>query len=82
LLHFPEDKDSRMSGSANLDVRLPIGVLFLLLGAILAVFGVLTRADTVLYVQSGGININLVWGAMMLLFGGVMTALAAVARDS
>ena len=71
-----------MSGSANLDLRLPIGVLFLLLGAILAVFGVLTRADTVMYAQSGGININLAWGAMMLLFGGVMTALAAMARDS
>lgn len=71
-----------MSGSANLDLRLPIGVLFLLLGAILAVFGLLTRADTVMYAQSGGININLAWGAMMLLFGGVMTALAAMARDS
>ena len=71
-----------MSNAATLDVRLPIGVLFLLLGAILTVFGVLTRADTVMYVQSGGININLAWGAMMLLFGGVMTALAAMARDS
>lgn len=71
-----------MSGSANLDLRLPIGMLFLLLGAILAVFGLLTRADTVMYAQSGGININLVWGVVMLLFGGVMTALAATARDS
>ena len=71
-----------MSGSANLDLRLPIGVLFLLLGAILAVFGLLTRADTVMYVQSGGININLAWGVVMLLFGGVMTTLAVTARDS
>ena len=71
-----------MSGSANLDLRLPIGILFLLLGAILALFGLLTRADTVMYAQSGGININLAWGAAMLLFGGVMTTLATLARDS
>ena len=71
-----------MSGSANLDLRLPIGVLFLLLGAILAVFGVLTRADTVMYAQSGGININLAWGAAMLLFGGIMTTLAVTSRNS
>ena len=71
-----------MSGSANLDLRLPIGVLFLLLGAILAVFGVLTRADTVMYAQSGGINITLAWGAAMLLFGGIMTTLAVTSRNS
>ncbi len=70
-----------MSGSANLDLRYPIGMLFLLLGAILAIFGLLTRADTAMYAQSGGININLAWGVVMLLFGGVMTALAAAARD-
>jgi hypothetical protein len=70
-----------VSGSANLDLRYPIGMLFLLLGAILAVFGLVTRADTVMYAQSGGININLAWGVVMLLFGGLMTALAAAARD-
>ncbi|WP_309669501.1 hypothetical protein [Gemmatimonas sp.] len=69
-----------MSGSANLDLRTPIGLLFIVLGAILATFGVLTRADTVMYAQSGGINLNLVWGVVMVLFGGIMTALAVVAR--
>ncbi|QJR38227.1 hypothetical protein HKW67_13090 [Gemmatimonas groenlandica] len=59
---------------------MPIGVLFLLLGAILAVFGLVTSADTAMYAQSGGININLVWGVVMVLFGGIMTALAAMAR--
>lgn len=71
-----------MSGAATLDLRLPIGLLFLLLGAMLAVFGLLTRADTVMYAQSGGININLIWGVVMLLFGGVMTALATLGRRS
>ncbi|WP_310570919.1 hypothetical protein [Gemmatimonas sp.] len=69
-----------MSGSANLDLRTPIGLLFIVLGAILAIFGVLTRADTVMYAQSGGINLNLVWGVVMVLFGGIMTAFAVVAR--
>lgn len=70
-----------MSGSANLDLRYPIGMLFLLLGSILAIFGLVTRADTVMYAQSGGVNINLAWGVVMVVFGGIMTALAAAARD-
>lgn len=69
-----------MTGSANLDLRYPIGMLFLLLGAMLAIFGLVTRSDIVMYAQSGGININLAWGVVMVLFGGLMTALASMAR--
>jgi hypothetical protein len=60
------------------DIRLPIGLLFLAIGAVLAVFGV--RSDPQIYeAHSLGLNINLIWGGAMALFGVVMLALAGVA---
>ena len=55
----------------SLDLRLPIGVLFLLLGALLVVFGLVS--DPAIYAASLGVNINLWWGGVMLIFGGAMT---------
>ena len=49
----------------NLDLRLPIGLLFTILGAILVVDGVMVGAQVL------GFNVNLLWGAVMVLFGGV-----------
>lgn len=65
-----------MSGSAEMDLRFPIGLLFLLLGTILTVFGVVTNGDTAMYAPSAGVNINLVWGVVLIGFGLVMTGLA------
>jgi hypothetical protein len=60
----------------HLDIRLPIGLLFAVLGAILAVFGLLTMfnigADKAIYDRSLGYNINLLWGLVMLAFGAFM----------
>lgn len=61
-----------MSGYAHFDIRLPIGTLFSLLGAILVVYGVTTWADANLYQRSESIDINFWWGAIMLVFGGTM----------
>ncbi len=58
----------------NLDIRLPIGLMFLMIGAILGVFGLLS--DPAIYQRSLGININLWWGLVMFLFGAVMLLLA------
>jgi len=59
----------------NLDIRYPIGYLFLVIGAILTVFGLVS--DKAIYVaHSLGLNINLSWGIVMLAFGAVMVALA------
>jgi hypothetical protein len=58
----------------NFDLRLPIGLMFTLFGAILAIFGVVS--DAKIYEKSLGININLVWGSVMLLFGLAMLFLA------
>jgi multisubunit Na+/H+ antiporter MnhG subunit len=57
----------------GLDIRLPIGALFSLLGFVLAAFGLVS--DKELYQRSLGVNINLLWGVVMLMFGLTMIAL-------
>ena len=69
-----------MSGAAGLDVRYPIGGLFVVLGLILAGYGLATGSDAGLYAPSSGVNVNLWWGAVMLAFGLVMAFLAARSR--
>ena len=54
----------------GLDIRLPIGMIFTIFGIMLIVFGVFS--DPSLYAQSLGININLIWGVVLLLFGAIM----------
>ncbi len=60
----------------NLDIRIPIGMLFTVLGVLLAAFGVATMAGAAggnaIYERSLGVNINLIWGLVMLGFGLVM----------
>ena len=65
-----------MNESNAMDLRLPIGLLFLLLGAILTAFGIMTNADPAMYAPSAGVNINRTWGIVMIAFGVLMTGLA------
>ena len=58
----------------NLDVRLPIGLMFTILGVALAGFGL--TSDPAIYDRSLGINVNLWWGLVLLAFGIAMLALA------
>jgi intracellular septation protein A len=58
----------------NFDLRLPIGIMFSLFGLILTVFGAIS--DKAIYQHSLGININLVWGIVLLVFGVFMLFLA------
>ena len=58
----------------GIDIRLPLGGLFLLLGAILLIYGAVS--DPSLYQQSLGINVNLYWGVVLLAFGALMFALS------
>jgi hypothetical protein len=55
----------------GLDIRIPLGLLFLATGAIMTVFGFLTRGSAI-YEKSLGINLNLGWGIGLFLFGLVM----------
>lgn len=61
------------------DVRLPIGLLFLAIGALVAAAG-LTGDPKVMEAHSAGLNIDLVWGGVMAAFGAIMLALAAIHR--
>ncbi len=59
----------------NFDLRLPIGVMFTTFGVILTIFGAIS--DKAIYAEhSLGININLIWGIVMLVFGLFMLFLA------
>jgi ABC-type Fe3+-siderophore transport system permease subunit len=53
----------------GLDIRWPIGLMFSLIGALLAVDGAVVKSD---HAISLGININLVWGLILLVFGVLM----------
>ena len=65
----------------QLDVRLPMGLLFLLLGLILVGYGL--AADPAIYAtHSLGQNVNVTWGAIFALFGAAMLTLAAKARKT
>jgi membrane protein implicated in regulation of membrane protease activity len=63
-----------MSLGTRLDVRIPIGAMFTLFGAIIAVFGLVS--DPAIYQRSLNININLWWGLVMVAFGGVLLIMA------
>ena len=62
-----------------MDVRLPIGILFAGIGALLIAAG-LTTAPEDLKLVSTGFNLNLVWGGVMLVFGSGAIALALGAK--
>ena len=60
----------------GLDIRWPIGLMFSLIGALMAGYGLLTVSDAQLYQCSLGANVNLYWGLVLLVFGGAMLAMA------
>jgi hypothetical protein len=66
----------------GLDIRLPIGMMFSLLGALLALYGLCTASDSDMYKSSLGTNINLWWGLVLFLFGAIMLGFALFARFS
>ena len=59
----------------SLDLRIPMGLMFTMVGAILTAFGLATRERADLYARSLGIDANLWWGVVLLVFGIVMLTL-------
>jgi TRAP-type C4-dicarboxylate transport system permease small subunit len=57
------------------DIRVPIGTMFSLFGFLLCAYGLVTRESAIYEQHSLGVNINLWWGAVMLLFGMAMLLL-------
>jgi len=64
----------------NLDLRLPIGLMFSIFGVMLVAYGLIS--DTAIYARSLGINVNLWWGVVLLAFGLVMLGFALRARST
>jgi hypothetical protein len=62
----------------HLDLRLPIGLMFAIFGAILTAYGLVS--NDLIYARSLGINVNLWWGLVLLAFGLVMLALVIRAQ--
>jgi len=54
------------------DIRIPIGLMFSILGVLIAAYGLFTMSDTDMYQKSLGINVNIIMGVFMLIFGLIM----------
>jgi hypothetical protein len=57
----------------GLDIRLPIGGLFTFVGVLLVIYGM--ASDPAIYQRSLGINVNLIWGVVLVAFGVIMLLL-------
>ena len=57
----------------QLDIRIPIGIMFGVFGILLAGYGLLS--NPAIYEKSLGDNINLEWGIVLIVFGAIMLVL-------
>ena len=54
------------------DIRIPIGLMFTIVGVLITGFGFFTISNTEMYHKSLGINVNIIMGIVMLIFGLIM----------
>lgn len=66
----------------GLDIRLPIGLMFSIIGALMSIYGLVSGSNKELYERSLNININLIWGVFLLIFGVWMLLMALKARKN
>jgi sulfite exporter TauE/SafE len=64
------------------DIRMPIGLMFSILGLIISAYGLITISNTEMYQKSLGININIIMGVVMLIFGLIMLYFARRKKKS
>ena len=64
-----------------MDLRLPIGIIFTLYGLILSGYGIITHGSKI-YEKSLGINVNIGWGIVLLIFGLTMWFFAKRSKKS
>ena len=58
----------------QLDVRVPVGLMLAAMGALLIGYGVL--GDQAIYARSLGVNINAVWGSVLVAAAAVLLLLS------
>lgn len=66
----------------GLDIRLPIGLMFTLIGALLTGYGIFNRAAAVTTVDGQTVPIDLIWGIVLLVFGLLMLFGALTGRKN
>ena len=59
----------------GLDVRLPVGLMLGIMGVLLLGYGLL--GDRSIYARSLGLNINAIWGSVLLVVAAVLLILAS-----
>ena len=59
-----------------IDIRFPIGLMFSIFGVIITIYGVTTIGHEAMYMKSLNINVNLISGICMLVFGLAMLLLS------
>ncbi|HTK46922.1 MAG TPA: hypothetical protein VL328_02940 [Gemmatimonadaceae bacterium] len=64
-----------MSSMEGLDIRAPIGGLFSVLGLMLTVYGLVAGSPTTSTIAPAT-NVNLWWGATMLVFGIILLVMS------
>jgi hypothetical protein len=68
------------AGMGGMDIRMPMGLMFSIIGAVIAIFGVFTNGSEIYTDHSLGININLWWGLVMFAFGVFMLLLSLMRK--
>ena len=63
----------------NFDLRIPIGLMFSLYGVLLTTYGLVGKPDLK---RSLEINIDLIWGVVLLVFGAFMLVTAMLAAKA
>lgn len=69
-----KDEAKGMREGHVLDLKLPIGWLLSAYGLLLLVYGLLAKKE--IYARSLGINVNAVWGGLMLIIGAAFLLVA------
>jgi hypothetical protein len=64
----------------QIDIRLPIGLLFTIIGVVITIFGLATGGAE-MYKHSLGINVNIWSGICLTIFGVIMLAMAIRAQN-
>ncbi len=64
------------------DIRIPIGLMFAIIGILISVFGLVTMSNTEMYHKSLDINVNIIMGVLMFIFGVIMLYFARRKKKS
>jgi hypothetical protein len=64
-----------------IDIRFPIGLMFTIFGVIITGYGLATMGQDAMYIKSLHLNMNLISGVVMLVFGVGMLLWSDVVRN-